>query len=489
MGINIATGSSTAGLANVDSNYNLFVNLPGVLLQAGFCLPGTQTHDSGGMSPATRRALRGSPDARLRIGQDTILWHDFFNTAQQDLGRYQITTSTMTTQEASGAFQMNNGASVATSAVARLQTYRTFQLVDSSALLLDFRIKFNVALVANYTAEWGLGFASAITAPTDGILFRTNSAGALLGVVNINGSEQTVNLITTPTAGNFYHFQILLDQDRVEFYVNGAMEGWIGINAQTATNVASVALTTASLPFSTALPILVRTYNASGASPSSAVQLWLAEIAVTALDVTFGKPWSVIRALGGDSAVQVARGTAAAQSANYANSAGPASATLSNTAAGYTTLGGQWQFVAVAGAETDYALFAFQVPAAAANAGNRNLVITGVHIGAFNTGAAVATTPTLLQWAIGVGSTAVSLATTDSATAGTRAPRKIAIGSQSFPIGAVIGANVNDLDVQFNSPLVAEAGTFVHVILKMPVGTATASQVVRGTCSINGYWE
>jgi len=38
-------------------------------------------------------------------------------------------------------------------------------------------------------------------------------------------------------------------------------------------------------------------------------------------------------------------------------------------------LGGQFQFAAVAGAETDFALFAFQVPAAAAAGGNRNLVI------------------------------------------------------------------------------------------------------------------
>jgi len=66
-------------------------------------------------------------------------------------------------------------------------------------------------------------------------------------------------------------------------------------------------------------------------------------------------------------------GLSAAQSyttglANYANSAAPASATLSNTAAGYTTLGGQFQFAAVAGAETDYALFAYTVPAASVSA-------------------------------------------------------------------------------------------------------------------------
>ena len=63
------------------------------------------------------------------------------------------------------------------------------------------------------------------------------------------------------------------------------------------------------------------------------------------------------------------------------------SAVLSNTAAGYTTLGGQFQFAALVGAETDYALFAFQVPLAAAGGGNRNLVIRGVRIETFNMGA------------------------------------------------------------------------------------------------------
>ena len=183
------------------------------------------------------------------------------------------------------------------------------------------------------------------------------------------------------------------------------------------------------------------------------------------------------------------RGAAAGQSANYVNSTAPASATLSNTAAGYTTLGGQFQFAAVAGLETDFALFAFQVPAAAAAGGNRNLVIRGVRIEAYNMGAASATTPTLLQWALGVGSTGVSLATADSLTAGTRAPRRIALGIQSIPIGTAIGGNVAPIDVNLDAPLYVAAGTFLHVILRMPVGTATGAQIIRGTVLINGYYE
>jgi len=110
-------------------------------------------------------------------------------------------------------------------------------------------------------------------------------------------------------------------------------------------------------------------------------------------------------------------------------------------------------------------------------------------IEAYNMGAASATTPTLLQWALGVGSTGVSLATADSLTTGTRAPRRIALGIQSIPIGTAIGGNAAPIDVNLDAPLYVAAGTFLHVILRMPVGTATAAQIIRGTVLINGYYE
>jgi len=77
-----------------------------------------------------------------------------------------------------------------------------------------------------------------------------------------------------------------------------------------------------------------------------------------------------------------------------------------------------------------------------------------------------------LQWSIGVGSTAVSLATADGA--GSKARAVVPLGVQSLPVGAAIGASANRIDINLDAPLVAEPGTFVHVILKMPVATATS---------------
>jgi hypothetical protein len=158
-----------------------------------------------------------------------------------------------------------------------------------------------------------------------------------------------------------------------------------------------------------------------------------------------------------------------------ANSTTPANATLSNTAAGYATLGGLFSFAAVAGAVTDYALFAFTVPV------GYTFNCTGIDITTYNTGAAGATTPTLLQWAVASNSSAVSLATTTL--------NRVALGAQSLPVGIVIGGNVPDMSRKFTTPLVTNGGRMFHVILRMPVGTATASQVIQGAVNINGYFE
>ena len=99
-------------------------------------------------------------------------------------------------------------------------------------------------------------------------------------------------------------------------------------------------------------------------------------------------------------------------------------------------------------------------------------------------GAAIATTPTVLQWGVAVGSTAVSLATVDGSA--TASPKRKLLGSQSFLVGEAIGALKDGFDNDFG--MAAFPGTFVHVILKMPVGSATASQFFRGTVSIDGYY-
>jgi hypothetical protein len=119
----------------------------------------------------------------------------------------------------------------------------------------------------------------------------------------------------------------------------------------------------------------------------------------------------------------------------------------------------------------------------------RNLYVTRIRITAFNTGApASAVTPTVMQFAAGAGSTAVSLATTDAAN--TRQPRRIPLGHMAIPVSSIIGASAdNEIDIEFTCPIFVEAGTFFHLIMKIPLGVATASQVIRGHATVIGYFD
>jgi len=478
MAVKVAGGNNTAGQANVDANYNLNVNAPLAAVNAGFVTATGEVTD--GLVGVARqvRPLDVSPDYKLRAALDQIMWMDTFCHAQLNLSKYKYISSTMTTALAGGKMVMNNGNSLASGAYSVVNTFRTFYEDLSYGLYADFELGFSALPVANNVNEFGMGFAAGVAVPTDGVFFRLNASGVLQGVANNNGAETSCVLNFTYIINQLNHFLVVLFADRAEFWINDEMYGRIICEPGTANGPT----------MSNSLPLLIRSYNS--AVTSSAQQLQVATAAITKADMNTQRSWPTVMAGMGLSMSKLPDGVAAGQSQNYVNSTVPASATLSNTAAGYTTLGGQWQFVAVAGAETDYALFGFQVPAAAANLPGRNFIMTGVHIEAYNMVIAVATTPTILQWALGLGASAVSLATADSTTAGTRAPRKIALGAQYLPIGAAVGAVANAIDVNFKeSPEMVEAGTWVHLILKMPVATATSTEVIRGTAAIFGYYE
>ena len=173
------------------------------------------------------------------------------------------------------------------------------------------------------------------------------------------------------------------------------------------------------------------------------------------------------------------------QTANHANSTSPVSATLSNAVAGYTTLGGRWQFAAPAGAATDFALFGFQVPA------GFQLFVTDFRFDAVNTGAAVAITNTTMDVGVAVNSSAVSLATADAFATNVYAPRRMPIGLASWILGAGIGAQAEGCPINLNlvTPWTVDSARFFHVIVQVHAGTATVGQIIRGDCYIGGYLE
>lgn len=476
-GVSVGTG------ADVNTDKELLVALNHDSEKCGFAAVTAESNSADvGIGRLTRNA-EVSPDYRLRTGVDTLLFADTFSHAQINVSKYKINNTTATNALSGGRWVLNSGNSTTSGQGTQIATWATFKLHLSYALYVDFQAQLAQVPQTNNVVEMGVALASGVTAPTDGVLFRINASGVALGIVNYAGAETAVALESAPgvpwvpSPATMYHWLIVIHNDSTEFWIDDVLVGRV------------VTPTTAGSPCaSMSLPLFMRIYNSG--TVTTAQRLEVSNVSVSHGDQNAIRLWPTAMAVMGNSSVNVPDGTAAGQTTNYANSAAPASATLSNTAAGYTTLGGQWQFAAVAGSESDYALFAYTNPAGTNAIPGKNLIVRGVKIDTWVMGAASATTPTLLQWGLAVGSTGVALNVSDSATAGTRAPRRVMLGAQTIPVGTAIGGMANQtVDVNLDAPLVVEPGTVLHILLKMPVGTATASQIIRGTCFINAYFE
>lgn len=415
------------------------------------------------------KELECSEDYRLRAEVDTLWLYDYPLGTAVNTRKWKTVLTTQTLTIAGARYELNSSGITTVNTGSMLQSWRVVPFYKANTTYVEFNVNWTAAPVANWFAEWGVSnAATAIAAATDGVFFQI-TAGQFRGVCRNASVETYVDLGLVLKEGVVHDFVIEITQGIVRFWHEGDLLGSVTVpNAQFGAT---------SQP---TLPVMVRTYNGAVA-PSVAIKLQCSAIQSSNGGVDVNRLWPTQQAGMGNSAVQAPSGSTVGQTGNYANSAAPASATLSNTAAGYTTLGGQFQFAAVAGAETDYALFGYQVPA------GQTLVMRGIWIDTMNTGAAVATTATWLQWALGVGASAVSLATADGAA--TKSSARIALGNQVFPIASAIGAQATRIDVNLDAPLVVNATEFVHVILKMPLGTATASQVVRGVVGINAYFE
>lgn len=483
------SGSSAAGKANVGSNadaaYALSTNLPGAAASSGFASLVAENDDGTVTGSRYMKELELSEDYRLRVGEDQTMFNmDFAGTtiAQAHL---QQNLSTMTAAQASGFLTLNSGNATASGNAANIRTYRTFPIYGTFPLYCEQWIREGNPTATNAISEWGLGYVSGTSAPTDGVFFRRASGGQLQGVICYNSSETVTSITTTSVpsrdgAGSYdatecNHYLITIHNDECEWWINDALVLKVSIPATSPIPVSAVNQ-----------PAFCRVYNSGVASAGRRVELGFINVSMGDQDAN--KPWAHILAGAGGGAYQTQPGNASAQTANWANSAAPASATLSNTAAGYTTLGGQWQFAASATNETDWALFGYTNPAGTSTLPGKTLYVTHIRVGETHVTGAAGVNATMFYWFAGTGSTAVSLATTDAAA--TVAPRKVALGGQSFLAAAAIGTQAAGFSVDFSSaPLVCAPGCFFHVGVKQLNGAATVSLVWRGTVTILGYFE
>ena len=472
-------GNISGNISEVDSNSNLKINLPTTQSQAGFST--IQTQQDAGSIIGSRNIItpESSLNNRLKVGLITPIFNEYFQGANLNSAQWNSNVTTMTVTTAGGFLNLNAGASAASAAVARVQSYRQLQFSSIGVLNIEILMQLSFTPVANNIVEWGIGYATGTTAPTDGVFFRLNTAGSTELVVNNNGSETVV----TVTSGQFawaantsYHTKIFISEDAVVFMVNSTFLALISRGVS------------AGIPASSnQLPILLRTYNSSAAT--SGQQLKVAAIEASSGDTHTSKPWPHIMAGSGLMGYQGQTGGTMGTTALYSNSlAAGAGAVMTNTAASLGSgLGGQFSALPTLAAGTDGIISSYQNPVGTAALPSKTLYITGVKIqGCVTTVLVGNATPVLYAYSIAFGHTVVSLATAEAAT--TKAPRRIALGYETYAAAAAVGTVGTGVSMTFNSPIVVNPGEFIQLVGKN-IGAVTTTGVITFSITFDSYWE
>jgi len=472
-----------------DTDKQAFVKLSGDMSKAGYAMVAARADDGDFLGSTLDVNVEADADYRMRVAIDSLAFRHTFDGIVLDSGVWSHTATTMTATVAAGFVNLNAGASAATSVVSRLTSYRTFDFSQAFAIFIDVPLQISAASagIANTTWEVGFGIASGTTEFTDGIFMRCNAAGEFRLCSVYNGTLTQSNPISLATVlpDGLPVLEPNTDRQFVLEVTSHQAKLWCN-DILIATLEQSGAVP--AFAFSQSLPATARIYNGA-TPPATATTLKIGTITVSYGGRANAPDFVSTAALSGCGADRTQSGNATpAQLANWTNNTVVSVCSLSNTTPSYSTLGGQFVFAAPAGSDTaDYALFGYQVPAAAAGSMNRNLLIRRIVISSVNVGAAVATTATVFAWGVAVGSTAASLATTEAAT--TRAPRRMSIGMQSWIVGAAIGAAAPDLALDLSQgPLLCEPGSYVHIIARVIVGTATGSQQIRGAVAVVGQF-
>lgn len=435
------------------------------------------------------RSPEVSQDYRLRVGVDTLLFADTFNSVTQNTSLWKHSFATMTMTQASGLLNVNAaGTATASGNYAYLQTWRYFTFFGTAPIAVECTSLIDKYPISNEVLQWGLGVATGAADPVDGVWFQLTSAG-LFGVLRYNtGTPVAVTLVSnvsTLTLNSFAKYVMVVGEDSVEFWIDDVLYGTLDIpNAQ-------------GQPFlTTSLPFFIQKFNNAlvGSSPNLIAKF--GDVAITLMDLSSNMTWANQMASIG-LGMQLLNGDAQAvqtPQVQWANAALPTAAASTNTTAALGAfLAGIFQQSAVATGATDLIISSYLNPAGTVNRTPRTIKLRGIKVDCVVAGAAVAGTPSTFAIAVGWGSTQITLATTADSNSFTnntaKGVRRQPIGVITFPVGAAIGAAATPIQFDFESPLVVNPGEYIQVIMKPLISTATASQVFQWIISPNLYHE
>ena len=324
-----STGALPVG---VTANNELKVALPQVAAQAGF----VRFADSQGWE------VNVTQEQRQSSGIDSLQFYESVDGTVVNTNNWVQSQATMTQAIANAFHVLNSGAITTINTYSIITSTRQFQMLTNFASHISWMLKTPNVPQANAVMEVGCGFAATTAVPTtSGAYFRWKSDGTFVAVVNWSGTEAASGALSNPSVNVVHIFDIVISHTVVQFFVDDVLVATIlpGGNAVPV------------VP--THIPLFARVYTL-GTVPATAPQLFVCLAQFIQKDLNNGKQWT--HTMAGMHRAALEGPVTFTQTANHANSTSPTSATLSNTAAGYTTLGGRYQFAAPAGAATDFGI-------------------------------------------------------------------------------------------------------------------------------------
>jgi hypothetical protein len=472
------SGNTSGNVAEVDANHNVNVTLPLDSNYSGYSMLAGCTSKAGDPAGRITQNVRISTQGRLTVGEPVMLFNEVFNYAAVNTAQWFQTASTQTITVAGGTLNLNAAATTVAAQYCSVKTYAYFPMQADFASYVTMDMSLSNAPQVNCLIELGFINATTNTAPIDGAFFRYDATGTLKAVLNNNGTEYTSSALIAPSVAVMHKYKVIVESDQALFYIDDACQAIIA--APTGLGFPTYAQT---------VPVMMRiVHSATGPALANTPKFGYVFVGVQDA-VGMAKSMAECGAISGKMGSQGQSGQTMGSTALYSNSlaVGPGIAMTNTTAALGVGLGGQFSALPTLAGPTDGILCSFLNPAATSAIPGKTLYIRGVKIQGMVT-TILAGGPVLYAFSLAYGHNALTLAQTEGA--GTKAPRRISLGYETYAATAAVGSlgSTQGVYMVFNAPIAVNPGEYVAITAKN-LGTVTTTGVITFQVTYDSYWE
>lgn len=425
-----------------------------------------------------------SADYRLRMGRDTPLFWDVFNSTAQNTNKWKCLFTTMTATMGSGSLLLNANSTAGATTGVLLQSWLHFAVDSGKTMYYEVVLQLTAAMLANQVCVFGPGVGATATAePTDGVYLRRTSAGLFLVIKNNTAEVSVTPVAAALTPGENVKIVLLLNQREVEVWIDDVLQAEVECpDAQ------------GMFALSGSWPVVLQQYNAGLVSGAPQAQVKVAHVNVSVADVETGLTSGEQAAASGQMAYQGQNGGTLTTTAQFANSANPSAAVpVNGSAALGSGLGGLFLHTnTLAVTPVDGIVCSFTNPAGGVNQTPRNLKIKGVKIETAVQTALANVAGAVYVFSLAYGGTTVDLSTAQSASFVNNtalAAKRIALGVQGAVGALVQGSVLKDINARFDGcPIILAPGQVVSVVVKN-IGTVGTAGVLAHTITFDAAFE